>query len=72
MACRLKAPSVRTGYALHPAPIPNTSSYWKAGAKLRPEELFDEQGRLKPELADLAPEETAWARILTPTAHSAA
>ena len=35
----------------------------------RPEELFDEQGRLKAELADLAPKATgAWAPIRTPTA----
>ena len=35
----------------------------------RPEELFDEQGRLKPELAELAPKgDGAWARIPTPMA----
>jgi xylulose-5-phosphate/fructose-6-phosphate phosphoketolase len=35
----------------------------------RPEELFDGQGRLRPELAELAPKgERAWAPTLTPMA----
>ena len=56
--CKSKAPfaRIRCRSPIRPR-IPSTSSCWKTGCKsYRPEELFDEQGRLKPELAELAPE----------------
>ena len=57
MACRLKAPSVRTRCRSpirppHPEHLKLLEDWLRS---YRPEELFDEQGRLKPELAELAP-----------------
>ena len=57
MACRSKAPSARTRCrsrpdATHPEHLKLLEDWLKS---YRPEELFDEQGRLKPELAELAP-----------------
>ena len=44
------------GAASDPAAHPEHLTRWKSGCdSYRPEELFDEQGRLKPELAELAP-----------------
>ena len=58
MAGRTKERSVRTRcHSPIRPPIPNISNSWKIGyGSYRPEELFDEQGRLKPELAELAPQ----------------
>jgi xylulose-5-phosphate/fructose-6-phosphate phosphoketolase len=55
--CRSKAPSARTRCRSRiPPPIPNTSKLLENWLRsYRPEELFDAQGRLLPELAELAP-----------------
>ena len=57
MACRSKAHSVRIrSRSPTRPPIPNISSCLEEWLRsYRPEELFNEQGRLKPELAELAP-----------------
>ena len=57
MACRLKEPSVRTRCRslirpTHPEHLKLLEDWLRS---YRPEELFDEHGRLKPELAELAP-----------------
>ena len=49
----------------HPEHVEQLESWMKS---YRAEELFDENGRLMPELAELAPKATVgWAPILTPT-----
>jgi xylulose-5-phosphate/fructose-6-phosphate phosphoketolase len=54
--------------AAHPAHLAQLESWMKS---YRPEELFDERGRLRPELAALAPKARgAWAQIRMPTAAS--
>ena len=71
-ASRSKARSARTRCRSqprprHPAHLKLLEDWLRS---YRPEELFDEHGRLKPELAELAPRgrRGAWARIPTPTA----
>ena len=56
MACRSKARSARIRCRSDPAAHPEHLKLLEDWLRsYRPEELFDEQGRLKPELAELAP-----------------